>query len=432
MTPKKPEAPSPEKRRLSILDSHAVLLISAVLCAVLSWLVVSIYFDSNSSNTVTVPSVTYNYQTSTYTALGLDIVSAPEISNVRVRIEGSGTVIGNIQPSDIMVYPRYSTVRGAGEATLSLEARFITSDYENFNITLTVENPTTVTVVFDEVSEKVLPVTVDTSQVSIAEGFILNRSSSVPAEVTLTGPTSELDTVASVTAVVTAGEALSDSVTLDTTLEMRDENGDVITPQYTTMDADTAEISLNVLQVRELPLVVDFIGLPAGFDTSSLSYTLDRQTMRVAGPARTISTLTELSVASLDLGQNFAFDRDYQLNVELPDGIVSQDGVNTVTLTFDTSGMDTTTLNISNIRVINVPSDVNVEVLSSLVSNVQLYGPAEEIATLGADSIVAVVDCQSISVTTGQQTLPVSIQIPSSSRSFAVGSYTVQCEITTQ
>ena len=231
---------------------------------------------------------------------------------------------------------------------------------------------------------------------------------------------------------VTAGEALSDSVTLDTPLEMRDENGDVITPQYTTMDADTAEISLNVLQVRELPLVVDFIGLPAGFDTSSLSYTLDRQTMRVAGPARTISTLTELSVASLDLGQNFAFDRDYQLNVELPDGIVSQDGVNTVTLTFDTSGMDTTTLNISNIRVINVPSDVNVEVLSSLVSNVQLYGPAEEIATLGADSIVAVVDCQSISVTTGQQTLPVSIQIPSSSRSFAVGSYTVQCEITTQ
>ena len=432
MTPKKPEAPSPEKRCLSILDSHAVLLISAVLCAVLSWLVVSIYFDSNSSNTVTVPSVTYNYQTSTYTALGLDIVSAPEISNVRVRIEGSGTVIGNIQPSDIMVYPRYSTVRGAGEATLSLEARFITSDYENFNITLTVENPTTVTVVFDEVSEKVLPVTVDTSQVSIAEGFILNRSSSVPAEVTLTGPTSELDNVASVTAVVTAGEALSDSVTLDTPLEMRDENGDVITPQYTTMDADTAEISLNVLQVRELPLVVDFIGLPAGFDTSSLSYTLDRQTMRVAGPARTISTLTELSVASLDLGQNFAFDRDYQLNVELPDGIVSQDGVNTVTLTFDTSGMDTTTLNISNIRVINVPSDVNVEVLSSLVSNVQLYGPAEEIATLGADSIVAVVDCQSISVTTGQQTLPVSIQIIDIRIVFAVGSYTVQCEITTQ
>ena len=323
-------------------------------------------------------------------------------------------------------------MRGAGEATLSLEARFITSDYENFNITLTVENPTTVTVVFDEVSEKVLPVTVDISQVSIAEGFILNRSSSVPAEVTLTGPTSELDTVASVTAVVTAGEALSDSVTLDTTLEMRMKtamSSPRSTRRWTPTRPKSPSMSCRCGSCRWLWI---FIGLPAGFDTSSLSYTLDRQTMRVAGPARTISTLTELSVASLDLGQNFAFDRDYQLNVELPDGIVSQDGVNTVTLTFDTSGMDTTTLNISNIRVINVPSDVNVEVLSSLVSNVQLYGPAEEIATLGADSIVAVVDCQSISVTTGQQTLPVSIQIPSSSRIFAVGSYTVQCEITTQ
>ena len=110
MTPKKPEAPAPEKRRLSILDSHAVLLISAVLCAVLSWLVVSVYFDSNSSNTVTVPSVTYNYQTSTYTALGLDIVSAPEISNVRVRIEGSRLTIAYYSGEEMKITGQMQTI----------------------------------------------------------------------------------------------------------------------------------------------------------------------------------------------------------------------------------------------------------------------------------------------------------------------------------
>ena len=233
-------------------------------------------------------------------------------------------------------------------------------------------------------------------------------------------------------AVVTSSESLSDSVTLDATLEMRDADGNPITPEYTTLETETAEVSLTVYQVRELPLTVDFIGLPTNFDVSSLHYSLDRDTLQVAGPTRIISRLTELSVASLDLSQSFAFDRDYQLQVELPEGIVSQDGVNTVTLTFDTSDMSSTTLNVANIRVINTPSDVDVEVLTNRISSVVLYGPAEELATLSAESVVAQVDCQSISVTAGKQTVPVSIQIPASNRIFAVGDYTVDCEVTTK
>lgn len=423
----------PKKReRRTVWDYPAVLWCAAVACAVLAWLIVTMYFDQESDKTVTVSNITYTYQSSTYSSLGLDIVETPEISGVTVRIKGSGTIIGGIRESDIMVYPKYSTVRGAGTVTLELGARFITSDYDNLGIELIVENPTTVTVVFDNVSEKTMRVTADTSQIAIADGFILNSVSSVPAEVTLTGPTSELEQIDSVVATVTSEEELSDSVTLEAPLEMRDANGNVVTPQYTTMDSDTAAITLNVLQVRELPLTVNFIGLPSGFDESSLKYSLDRSTLRVAGPARTISKMNELSVASLDLGQSFAFDRDYQLSVELPDGIVSQDGITTVTLTFDTTNMASTTLNISNIRVINVPSDMEVDVLTSRISGVTLYGPADEIEELSAENVQAQVDCQSISVTAGQQTLPVTIQIPSSSRIFAVGSYTVQCAITTQ
>ena len=246
------------------------------------------------------------------------------------------------------------------------------------------------------------------------------------------GDDRELERIASIAAVVPAQQNLSDSVTVDAPLELRDENGNAIEPEYTTLETDTAEVALTVLQVRELPLAVDFIGLPEGFDTSSLPYTLDRETLRVAGPERVIGSLTELSVASLDLGRSFAFDRDYQLRIELPDGVVSLDGVNTVTLTFDTSQMATTTLNVSTIRVINIPSDIDIEVLTDRISGVVLYGPADEIAELSPESVVAQVDCQSVSVTAGQQTLPVSIQIPASGRIFAVGSYNVQCQITAQ
>ena len=79
--------------------------------------------------------------------------------------------------------------------------------------------------------------------------------------------------------------------------------------------------------------------------------------------------------------------------------------------------MASTTLNISNIRLVNVPSNYDMEILSSLVSGVELYGPKDEIEELSADSVVAQIDCQSISLTVGQQTIPVTIQIPSSTRS---------------
>ena len=216
------------------------------------------------------------------------------------------------------------------------------------------------------------------------------------------------------------------------TLELRDEEGNAFTPQYISMDSDSANVTLTVYQVRELPLEVDFIGAPNGFDVESLHYSLSQQTLCVAGPARTISALEALTVTDFDLAREFEPGRDYQRLIELPAGIVSLDGVTNVTLDFDTSEMASTKLNVSNIRAINVPSNYELQILSSIVSGVTLYGPADEIEKLSADSIVAQIDCQSLNLTVGQQTIAVSIQIPSSSRIFATGSYTVQCEVTSK
>lgn len=424
-----PKTPQPSTGRKSLWSYPLFSLILALFCGFVAWTVVAVYVDPQGSVTVQDVPINYANSASAYTSQGLDIVEKPSIETVDVRVDGNSTIIGNITNSDIMVYPSYAGVSGAGRVTLRLQARLVnTTDFPG-DIECTVESPRTIEVVFDEVSEKTLAITVDASAVSVAEGYMLNRSAAVPAEITLRGPTSELDQIASVVATVSSDAELSDTTTVPATLELRDENGEVYTPQYTTMDSETANVTLTVYQVRELPLAVDFIGTPTNFDTRSLRYTLSQDTLRVAGPARTISALEELTVTNFDLSQEFELGRDYQRLVELPSGIVSLDGVTSVTLSFDTSDMGSTTLNISNISAINVPSNYEVEILSSMVSGVTLYGPAEEVEALSADSVVAQIDCQSVNLTVGQQTIPVTIQIPSSSRIFATGSYTVQCEV---
>lgn len=423
-------APPPETRRRSLLDNHAFVFALSLFCGFAVWMVVTMYFDPQTTVTINDASVNYDYSSSTYTALGLDIVKKQEVSNVRVKVVGSGVVIGDITSADIMVYPSYASVKGSGEMTLRLNARITNTSEFAGDIDLTVESPTTVTVVFDEVSEKTIPVVADPGNISVASGFILNKCTSSPAEVTLRGPTSELERVNSVSAVLSSNEKISDTTTLPARLEPRDENGEPIGLEYATMDSDVANVTLTIYQVCELPLTVDFIGLPTGFDVSSLKYSLSQQTLRVAGPSKVVGNMSTLSVTSFDLSREFAFDRDYQRQIELPTGLVSQDGAGAVTLSFDTTNMDSTTLNISNIRAINVPSNFDIEILSSMVHGVKLYGPAEDIKTLSANSIQAEIDCAAVSMTVGQQTLPVTIQIPSSSRIFATGSYTVQCEVT--
>lgn len=433
--PNKPTAPTPKaapKGPRTIWDNPVFTMVLALIMGFATWTIVTIFIDPQGTKIVTNVPINYTSGASTYTAQGLDIVEKPDIEGVTVKVEGNSTIIGNIQNSDIMVYPSYAGVSGAGKVTLRLQARVTnTTDFPG-DIDCTVESPDTVDVVFDEVSEKTVPVTVDASAVPISAGYMLNKTSAVPAEITLRGPTSELDQISSVVAPVQTDGELADTTTVPAALELRDEEGNVFTPQYVSLESDSANVTLTVYQVRELPLKVDFIGTPNGFDVESLHYSLSQQTLRVAGPARTIGALESLTVTDFDLAREFEPGRDYQRLVELPAGIVSLDGVTNVTLDFDTSDMESTKLNISNIRAINVPSNYELQILSSLVSNVTLYGPKDEIEALSADSIVAQIDCQSVNLTVGQQTIAVSIQIPSSTRIFATGSYTVQCEVTSK
>ena len=130
---------------------------SAVLAIIMGfamWIIVTVYIDPQGSTTVTGVPINYTSGASTYTAQGLDIVEKPDIEGVTVKVEGNSTIIGNIRSADIMVYPSYAGVSGAGKVTLRLQARVTnTTDFPG-DIECTVESPSTIDVVFDEVSEK--------------------------------------------------------------------------------------------------------------------------------------------------------------------------------------------------------------------------------------------------------------------------------------
>ena len=386
----------------SLLDDRRFSIPLSVLLAVALWMVVTMVINPNQSTTIYNVPVDFTYNSTSYTSKGLDIVNNPQ-KNVSLKLEGNGYDLSGLKAEDFVVYPDYSSVNGPGEVTLPL--RVLVRDSAS-QVKASVNKDERVTVVFDSVEEKTFTVQVQASDLTIADGYKLQGTVASPSMVTVSGPASEVDRIDRIVARV---EALS--------------------LQYTTMDTTVVDVTINIYQTKELPLVVNFINVPEGFDLNTLKYSLSQETMVVSGKPETLESLTELAVSDFDLS-TFEMDKSYSLNVNLPKGVESKDNVKTITLSFDTTGLASRTLNVANIRTINTPDGYSVKVNDTRVANVTLIGPEDELEELSPSSVVATVDMSQSQVVEGTESLSASISVPSSSTIFAVGSYSVECSIT--
>ena len=102
---------------------------------------------------------------------------------------------------------------------------------------------------------------------------------------------------------------------------------------------------------------VSFINAPRDFDDSVLTYTLSKKNLNVAGPASQIDKLSTLSVGTIDLS-TFSLNKVYEMPIELPSDIRLLDNISTITVSFDSSKLETKTLNLPAecVQVVNLPS----------------------------------------------------------------------------
>ena len=283
---------------------------------------------------------------------------------------------------------------------------------------------------FDVVEEKTLPIQVTTNYLSIADGYILYGTDVSKETVTLSGPSSELSEVETCTAEVTHNGDLTDSVTLDTPLRFYTRSGKEIKFDYTTLEAESVEVTLQVYKIATLPVTVSFINAPRDFDSSVLSYALSKKTLNVAGPETQIDRLSSLSIGTIDLS-TFALNKVYEMPIELPTGIHLLDNLTNITVSFDSSRLETKTMNLPSacVQVVNLPSTYTLTVETERLMNVTLCGPSGSLEALTPEQVVIEIDADDFSVALGQQNIACRLYVPSNGKIFALGSYVMQCKI---
>lgn len=413
----------------SILDDRRVRLALSVVLAIVAWVVVTVAVQPGTTTSLSGVPVDYSYDATSYTSKGLSIVEAPE-QTVSLSISGDGYTIGDMSADDFVVYPDYSSVISSGEKTLRLRVRCLTADAENVSVSITGTN-NTVKVLFDVVEEKTLPIRVRRQDgLTIEDGYILYDSAASAESVTLSGPSGELERIVSCMAEVSYPEPMHSTQIVQTGLKYYDENGEEVQFEYVTADRESVDVTLVVYKLAELPITVSFINTPQDFDASVLRYSLSQSSLTVAGPEAVIDSLSTLSIGAIDLS-TFALDKTYDMPIRLPSGIVSQENVTSITVSFDTSRLATKTLNLPSecVQVVNLPASYQLTVESQRLMNVVLCGPADVLETLTAEQVVAQIDANDFSIVIGQQNIACSLYVPSNDQIFAIGSYVVQCRI---
>ena len=382
----------------SILDDRRIRLLLAIVGAIVAWMVVTIVVQPGTTRTINNVPVDFTYDSAAYTSRGLSIVSAPE-KYVSLKLSGDGYTIGSLTSSDFVVYPDWSGVRDSGEKTLHLQVRGVNTLLNGVSVSIE-GGDNSVDVVFDVVEEKTVPITVTTNYLTIADGYILYGTELSKETVTLSGPSTEIDKVETCTAEVTHKGELTDSVTLE------------------------------VYKMATLPVSVSFINAPRNFDPSVLVYSLSKQTLNVAGPESQIEKLSTLSVGTIDLS-TFALNKVYELPIELPGNIRLLDNISSITVSFDSSKLETKTMNLpaSCVQVVNLPSTYTLTVQTERLMNVTLCGPAGLLDTLVPEQVVIEIDADDFYVAAGQQNIACRLYVPSNGKIFALGSYVIQCKI---
>ena len=402
-----------------LFSNDRVVFVLSLLMAVICWFVVALTVDTETNVVIEDVPVNLVSQSSVLTSLELHAIDADDIT-VDVQIRGERLVVGSVEKSDIRIITDLSRVSGPGTIEIPLTA--VNNTNQDFEI-ITV-SPATLTVKFDRLLTKSIPVTANITGLSVGDDYVVETETVSPATVTISGPENEVAKISSCVANIEVNDKLETPTSLQSPIVMLDREGNAVESEFITMDATEAEVVIPIKKIEVLPLVVDFINVPTGFPMEELSYTLSNSSITVAGIPEVLSRYSEISLGHIDM-KTLDFSENYTFNVTLPTGFTNVDHLQTVEVLFDETNLEEGLFTINNFTIKNRPSNYDVQVTTTRLTNVRILGDKNILASLTSDDIVAEIDLSDRNIQAGQFSVPIKIYMPTKGFVWAVGEYSV-------
>ena len=406
--------------RLSkLLDDSRILWLISILMAITLWGYVVVFVNNEHTTTIHDVPINMQYRASAYQSMGLDVIEM-NITSVDVSVTGPRSVTGDLTADDIIVYPSITGIDGPGSYTFVLTSDK-TSNISNF--TINSYSHDNVVVRLDRLTSKEFPVEVDISSIVVDSDYMADRPTTNPSTVTITGPEYKINSIDRVVAATITTETLSQTAVLPSKISLYDENGGLIDDKLLSMNVAEVDITIPIMKEVTLPVKVEYVNVPAGFDTGILHQSLSAKEIRLSVPSQAASSLTDFVVGYIDLstlktGEKYVFD------LKLPTGYRSLDEVAQISAVISVDNLAEKVINVSEIKILN-DADGDIQLLTKVINNVSVIGEKSAVEKLSAGGVIAQIDAATLTAAQGQQSVEVDFIIPSTNAAYVKGAYTV-------
>lgn len=326
---------------------------------------------------------------------------------VSIKIEGKRYEISDLAASDFYASIDLSDVRTAGQYTVPITV----SSNTNRDLTITEVQPSRITLTIDRIISKEFTVRATAPDITMPEGYYMDKITASPETVTLTGSANVLNNIGYVEARSTYHGELTESRQTGTELYVYGSFDIPMEKEGIQFSPDTVAVNIPIYRQKELPLKFSIINYPSNFDINSLKFDIQPKSIIVASSDDSIYNLSELNIGTINIA-------DIQLNkttfipIVLPDGYINLSRNNNAQIEWqieDYSKMDFK-INRSNINIINEPDIYDVSLITNELT-VTVIGPSGSISELSASAFNVTVNLLGETLRAGTQDVSVSVQI---------------------
>lgn len=372
--------------------NDATIIIYSLIISILAWLIISINMYPSTYQTLKNVPVNIDIEGTSAAANNLQVVSH-NVENVNVKINGQRTDIGDLKASQLRASVVIENVTSAGEYILGFNIEMADGSKNNF----TVESitPSTITVDFDEYATKEIPVEANTPNVSVESGYYKDTVVCTPSVIEISGPKNQIDSVEKLVVNVNDELHLDNYYTAySSDWTLYSESG-IVDNKNIEIPENEFKVDIPVYMKKELELTYTLQNVPSYFDESSIEFELSPSSIVVTSPNKALLEQTTWHIGYIDL-RDVTADSTFTFEIELPSGYQNLSGDTTVTAKLKSDNLETKTFaNMSNISIINAPSQYDISLMTKSISPV-LIGPAEDIEKITDMDIVLEIDVSSI------------------------------------
>ena len=400
------------------IKEHNVLVwVLSVLIAVMFWAYVAVVQDPEISMSISNITAVFGDEERLLRPLDLMILEGKD-AVLEIRFTGRRSDLAKIKRETVILNVDLSAVRNAGPARCAYTVT-LPSGLESVK---TEKRNDYVNIVVDSIRNKNVPVVLDNSGITVAEGYMSEKETLTPEVLRLTGPSSVLDTISYAQVKVSKADA-SKKIDQTTDFTLHTDTGEQVRSQYITADAESVQVVVPIVMTKEVRfnnVFLDGGGLSA---SKNIICTFDPPYILLSGDPSILEPINSITLETIDLSKLVDGTTKVYDQIILPNDVKNVGNLSSVTATIEIVGVATRKVTVTDISVTGArPPEGYTMVTETKELPVTLRGPSDVLSMIQPHSVRIVAEMTGMSQTPGYHRVPAKVFIDGYSSVGVIGS----------